>query len=181
MSEELILKHCSPTLANIKIGNIFNYHYDNKKQLYRDVQVINKTLKEKSLTMLVLKTNNGCALIYVVRLNQLRNQLSNSKIKEFLLTFGYDKTTIPKSLNILSTRLQQQDGFPHEIGVFLGYPLEDVISFIENKGLNYLAVGHWKVYKNKSYCESLFKKYKLCTSTYLQLYNSGIPLKKLLV
>ena len=31
-------------------------------------------------------------------------------------------------------RLQENEGFPHEIGLFLGYPPEDVLGFIENKG-----------------------------------------------
>jgi hypothetical protein len=36
--------------------------------------------------------------------------------------------------------------FPHEIGLFLGYPPEDVAAFIENDGKNYACRTHWKVY-----------------------------------
>jgi hypothetical protein len=36
--------------------------------------------------------------------------------------------------------------FPHEIGIFLGYPPEDVAAFIENDGKNYACRTHWKVY-----------------------------------
>jgi hypothetical protein len=36
--------------------------------------------------------------------------------------------------------------FPHEIGIFLGYPPEDVTAFIENDGKNYACRTHWKVY-----------------------------------
>lgn len=38
------------------------------------------------------------------------------------------------------------DQFPHEVGIFLGIPAKDVISYIENKGKNYLFNGYWKVY-----------------------------------
>ena len=36
--------------------------------------------------------------------------------------------------------------FPHEIGIFLGYPLADVAGFIRNKGRNCKCIGTWKVY-----------------------------------
>jgi len=39
-------------------------------------------------------------------------------------------------LNALIERVVRTLGFPHEIGVFLGYPLEDVMGFISNKGHN---------------------------------------------
>ena len=49
--------------------------------------------------------------------------------------------------------------FPHEIGVFFGYPLEDVKSYIENNGENALYVGYWKVYHNVEKCVDIFKTY----------------------
>lgn len=36
-------------------------------------------------------------------------------------------------MNRLAERIQQEPQFPHEIGIFLGYPVEDVLGFIENK------------------------------------------------
>ena len=39
--------------------------------------------------------------------------------------------------------------FPHEIGLLLGYPPEDVSGFIENGGKNFLCSGYWKVYKGR--------------------------------
>jgi hypothetical protein len=40
-----------------------------------------------------------------------------------------------------------RDGrFPHEVGVFLGYPLADVISFIHNKAASCPCVGYWKAW-----------------------------------
>ena len=37
-------------------------------------------------------------------------------------------------------------GFPHEIGIFLGYPLWDVEGFLKNNGENSIGNGYWKVY-----------------------------------
>lgn len=41
-----------------------------------------------------------------------------------------------------------QEDFPHEMGILLGYPVEDVEGFIINNGKNELYTGYWKVYDN---------------------------------
>ena len=53
----------------------------------------------------------------------------------------------------MRSRLAQREDFPHEIGLFLGYPLGDVIGFIKNAGQNCKCVGCWKVYCNE--CEAI--------------------------
>lgn len=49
--------------------------------------------------------------------------------------------------------------FPHEIGLFLGYPVWDVEGFIKNKGLNYKICGYWKVYDDLPGAISKFTEY----------------------
>ena len=50
-----------------------------------------------------------------------------------------------------------QTDFPHEIGAFLGYPLADVESFIENRGKNYAYLGYWKVYHDVEQAVKTFR------------------------
>jgi len=45
---------------------------------------------------------------------------------------------------------------PHEIGIFLGFPADDVAGFIRNKGHNYLLCGYWKVYKDMDRAMRIF-------------------------
>lgn len=54
----------------------------------------------------------------------------------------------------------RKDSFPHEIGLFLGYPLEDVRGFIANKGRNSKYTGEWKVYGNLNTALRLFQSYQ---------------------
>lgn len=63
--------------------------------------------------------------------------------------------------------------FPHEIGIFLDYPLQDVKGFIENKGKNSKYNGLWKVYGDKDASMKLFEKYRKCISVYSELWRSG--------
>lgn len=63
--------------------------------------------------------------------------------------------------------------FPHEMGVLLGYPAEDVRGFIENKGRNFLYTGYWKVYKNLSYKMEMFHTFDTVTEKYLRYLRNG--------
>ena len=54
--------------------------------------------------------------------------------------------TLQEKLNFLRMRMQIRKSFPHEIGLFLGYPAEDVAGFISHKGHDFCYSGYWKVY-----------------------------------
>ena len=65
----------------------------------------------------------------------------------FLKAYGYhDRMSIMEMLEHLRYRMEASINFPHEIGVFLGYPLKDVKYFISRRGNGYHMCGEWKVY-----------------------------------
>ena len=89
--------------------------------------------------------------------------------RAFLLSYGYPvyrknnvELYFDEILFYLAQRIQSTKGFPHEIGIFLGYPLEDVVGFITNNGCNYKYSGCWKVYGDETYSRRLFAQYKSC-------------------
>ena len=68
-----------------------------------------------------------------------------------------------RQVDTLCARLSTGGDFPHEVGLFLGYPVEDVIGFIENKGKNCLCCGCWKCYSNACAAQKAFDKFrKMC-------------------
>ena len=64
--------------------------------------------------------------------------------------------------------------FPHEMGILLGYPSEDVSGFIEHKGRDFLYSGYWKVYGNLQEKLKLFHKYETARSTQVELLACGV-------
>ena len=56
----------------------------------------------------------------------------------------------------------ESESFPHEIGIFLGYPAEDVRGFVENGGCNYKLCGCWKVYGSVESARRKFAAYDRC-------------------
>lgn len=63
--------------------------------------------------------------------------------------------------------------FPHEIGVFLGYPLKDVVGFIQNKGKNCKCCGCWKVYSDECEARKKFARYEKCKTIYMSMFQRG--------
>ena len=72
------------------------------------------------------------------------------EIRELLQESGYQDFTLGNILSTFQKRYQGymcgEPGFPHEMGVLLGYPVEDVRGFMEQNGQNALYQGYWKVY-----------------------------------
>ena len=66
-----------------------------------------------------------------------------------------------------------RQSFPHEMGVFLGYPLGDVKGFIEHHGKEYLCSGYWKVYRDEQKAKSTFQLYQSVRDAVLQLIMAG--------
>ena len=81
----------------------------------------------------------------------------------------------------LIKRMCADEEFPHEIGLFLGYPPEDVRGFIENGAENCKCVGCWKVYGNVEAAKKTFAKYKKCTDVYSRQQANGKSVERLTV
>ncbi len=74
MSEELIVRHCSPTLAGIKTGSLFSSEYSSEDEVKIYVCRLNKKLVPFGLRVLPIKLGKR-ALIYVYRPLQLKKTL----------------------------------------------------------------------------------------------------------
>ena len=83
-------------------------------------------------------------------------------------------------LEQLSDRLCLEEDFPHEIGLFLGYPLEDVEGFIENRGRNYTCCGCWKAYGDPEKARIRFDAYRRCTAESRERFRRGAAITELI-
>lgn len=181
MSEELIIKQCSPTLAGIKTANLFSAYFESKKEMYDKIRELNKRLRNKGLLVLPLKYESNRGLIYFYRPKYLKKDINCILAKRILDLYGYDVNDTNKCIIHLIERIGKSDKFPHEIGLFLGYPPEDVKGFIDNKAKNFKAVGTWKVYGNEKQAKITFNKFKKCTDVYYKQWQSGKMIERLTV
>ena len=94
---------------------------------------------------------------------------------------GFSRVIWLEHANQLTFKGGESGEFPHEVGLFLSYPPEDVKGFIDHRANDFKCAGLWKVYGNEEKARSLFAKYKKCTEIYCALWQSGSKLEQLAV
>ena len=181
MSEEILIQYASPTLAGLKAGNLFSVEFTDKTDMQDSIREINRILVPKGLRMIPLCEQGKRTLVYLFRPSVVEKGLSKDKAREILNLCGYPDGTMEQQLISLISRMRRKKGFPHEIGLFLGYPPEDVEGFIKNGPKNAKCTGTWKVYGDEEKARCLFQKYRHCTDIYRRQWKKGIQLEKLIV
>lgn len=73
MSDEMIIRHCSPTLAGLKTGNMFSCPYTDLKEFYSEVRSLNRKLVPKGVRAVPLRASDGRALLYLYRPKKLES------------------------------------------------------------------------------------------------------------
>ena len=180
MSTGTIVQYCAPTLAGLKAGSLFSCHLDDQDSLVETIDTLNKRLAGKGVRFVIMRRCRGIVLVYAYRTNRLQAILGDQEVREFLGQYGYSDFGIEACLLRLSERLMQED-FPHDIGVFLDYPLADIKAFITNKGCNCPCSGCWKAYTNVNEARKKFKSFKACTEIYCHSLRAGMDISRLTV
>ena len=179
--ERILIEQCAPTLAGMKTGSLFNYQIRSDENFQDYIICWNKKLAQKGIGITVLRQCAYRALIYVYREKKLAADLRDLKTIVFLKRLGYDTRCLGGSIQFLKERIKVCTEFPHEIGIFLGYPLQDVIGFIQNNGRKFCCCGCWKVYSDIRTAQKRFEKFKKCKTVYLDMFNRGKSLMQLTV
>ena len=181
MPEEYLIRHCAPTLAGIKTASLFTCPYETREELLESVRRLNRRLHSKGLRVLPLRFSEKRALIYVYRPKKLSADLSDAAAAQLLESCGYSTGSCEKCVVKLVQKLRRQEDFPHEIGLFLGYPPEDVCGFIEKGPDCCKCSGCWKVYGDEVSAQKKFAQYKKCTRVYCDLLAKGKDIERLTV
>ena len=181
MPEETVIRQCAPTLAGIKTGSLFSCQFDDKNQVMEEIRQFNKKFVSRGLCLIPMRFDERRVLLYLYRPAGLRKDLQDEMARQVLEQEGYPLTNSNKCIARLIRRLQRQQQFPHEIGLFLSYPPEDVIGFINNNAGNYKYCGTWKVYGDVNRALDTFARYRKCTESYLKRWSEGVNIEKLAV
>jgi hypothetical protein len=118
-------------------------------------------LKVLKLDYVIMKNNGADFQVLFYDRPELEKVLANKANQAFLSNFGYSSAwNAEQFLDELRKRFCGKE-FPHEIGVFLGYPLKDVSGFIE-KSPECVPVpnGMWRVFGSPNESLHLMWKYR---------------------
>ena len=180
MSDETVIRCCAPTLAAIKTGSLFNCAFESHQEMTENLRTLNLCLLRKGVTALPLRYRDGKALIYLCRIEMLEADLRDPQAEAILRKNGYPEGTPIQRVSHLIRRLRDCETFPHEIGLFLGYPPADVQGFIEGKTCK--CTGLWKVFESdEEAARRYFARCRHCTNAYLQRSREGWSLSRLTI
>ena len=168
---------------------MFRASFADEGELDAQLERLNLILTDKGLRITALRidcqVNCGkCgirALMYIYRPGQLQSDLDEEEAKAILSAFGYEDGDHEICIRRLTDRICECEEFPHEVGLFLGYPPEDVKGFIELGGRQSKASGYWKVYGDVDRAQKQFERFSKCTGVYLKCLERGLPFTKLAV
>ena len=104
--------------------------------------------------------------ILLYRKDILYAHLADRKVKRFLhsLALGYEEGAdwiLHFKKRFLEYKEEGRE-FPHEVGIFLGYPLWDIRAFMQNPRREAKLTGYWKVYYKVEKAREQFQKYDRC-------------------
>ena len=167
-----ILLACSPVIKRIRPSVLLNITITS--QYNRDVimSYIRHTL---SLDVIVLKSESQMNTVLIYDYALLTQRLECARVRESLNRFGYQGLYSTSEMLKKLSKNFSKDSPTHEIGLFLGYPPEDVEAFVENEGRDYLFSGVWKVYTEPQKAKLCFNEYQNVRNRVAQILSGGIP------
>lgn len=177
--EKLLALHCAPALAGVKPSNLFTLHFSEGRPEARELREAAESLLVCGVKTEILCECERYALVLVYR-EELLAAAMGPEAEDFLADYGYKRgLTLAEKIARLRPRLGKCGEFPHEIGIFLGYPVEDVRGFIANEGRNFKACGAWKVYGDGERAAGLFESYRRCTEYFCAMIERGARIVQL--
>lgn len=203
--ERAILSWCSPTLAGVKPASTFSFmryhcvgHALDGRQIMAELRDdtldgvlcrINAVTEPRGVRVEALARRKGSTMIYVHRPGLFDEFVGAEPVATMLELEGYDARDARACLLRLRDRIASfdrcprdgcgRDRYPHEIGFFLGYPLNDVLAFVRQRQRGVLLRGCWNVYGDVAHAQSTFNMYDTLTGLRVARYEEGVPFAEL--
>lgn len=176
--EKQMILQCAPLIAGLKASNLLIVK---SKNVDRVTQIITET----EISYVVLWKTKEKTTLLLYKSESLKTYFSNQYVQELLRAYGYKKielkTMIPIFQQHYAEYMAGEKSFPHEIGLFLGYPVEDVEGFINYEGKNFMYAGYWKVYAEPASKLRLFEEFDAAKETMIRLLACGLGIRNIIV
>lgn len=168
---------CAPLITGLKLSNLLTISPDGFSQ-------VEKIVEGSILSMYPLMETEAKIVILLYRRDRLEKYLKMPQVQKLLQEAGYDSGRLEDILPVFCERYEtyaeNRKSFPHEMGLLLGYPPEDVEGFIRHQGRNSLCTGYWKVYADKEGKQRLFEKYEYARENLIQLLHYGVKMAEII-
>ena len=173
--ETQIALQCAPLISGLKVSNLLIISAE-------DEALVRVILRRSGISFFRLLRTGEKVTFLLFRKNPLEAYLK--QVETMLVEAGYAELSLGNILSTFQKRyahyMSAGGRFPHEMGLLLGYPAEDVKGFVENEGKNFLYSGYWKVYADVEEKRRLFQKFENAKETVIQLLSYGVGIQDIL-
>ena len=175
--ETQIALQCAPLISGLKVSNLLIISAE-------DEAMVRVILRRSGISFFRLLRTGEKVTFLLFRKNPLEAYLKQQEVETMLAEAGYAELSLGNILSTFQKRyahyMSAGGRFPHEMGLLLGYPAEDVKGFVENEGKNFLYSGYWKVYADVEEKRRLFQKFENAKETVIQLLSYGVGIQDIL-
>ena len=175
--EVQLLLQCAPMIAGLKASNLLIIASENEADARR---ILNGT--KISCARLARMDKKTTMLIYHEQ--WVKEYLASREVSELLRVLGYEGKGFYEVLHSVRKKyrsyMKKEGEFPHELGLLLGYPAEDVKGYMDNKGRNYLCTGYWQVYADPAAKLNLFQKFELARERLIRAIFDGMEIQEVI-
>ncbi len=178
--EHIMGFHAAPLLTGLRPACLLSF----QKSRFEDFEGLLASylpcFQCKGISVFRLSEGAEFVLLLFYRAALLEKVMRQRAAQEILLEMGYrEGESLADMLEYLRSRMQVRKSFPHEVGLFLGYPPADVRGFIEHRGQGFACAGYWKVYSNEKRARELFRLYSECSHAFCTSLERGEPFPEL--
>ena len=161
-----LLVRTSPVIAGVKPASLLRIsncckarefqHYDSFC-IYQE-----EIMNSLKLEYMVMKNNDTDIQVLFYDSEIMKRRLIAPEVSQLLYEHGYGEfKSVKLSLDKLRSRFCMTE-FPHEIGVFLGYPVKDVRGFINrSEAPVFTGKGLWRIFGEPTESLNLMEQYRL--------------------
>lgn len=148
----------APVIGGLKPSSTITLKKDSKEyHTWNDYKEI--FLEKTRLKHILLREDDDAIILLIYSEKRLEDYINKEEVRKFLLKLDYNSEGSLE--DILNNLVERYNKFhcPHELGVFLGIPLQDVIDFMECTTKKCLLCGYWKVFNDFDYALQIFNDY----------------------
>jgi hypothetical protein len=201
-----LVEQCAPVLGGIKPAGMFSCSHceyagsdEHGSRIFQRISremidfAVDKArgeVEDSGIKLRILAHRKHTTLIFAYRPSLMSAFINAEPGASLLDVEGYDVSSVEGALDTLYGKMADFDAhphdertgidrFPHEIGIMLGYPVEDVMRFVQQRSRGILLLGYWNVYTDISRAHRIFSLYDSCKSTLLSRFGDGEALSDL--
>ncbi len=149
-----LLESIGATLMGVKPASLINVHSDQCVKLCKTHFVCGGPV-----ACVIVKATQEKTQLFFYHQGCLQAVLADAVNRLFLMRLGYpEQGTADQYVRILIQRMRGTP-FPHEAGLFFGYPIKDVCGFM-GAPIRYRKTMGWRMYGDTRVSEIIYERYK---------------------